>query len=188
MANGEHAPINPESGGEKQPFFERSPEIQDKKAERGAEDAPEKVERAIEQAKAEANKEAISGREVNKGEHKAKHTEPTIITSASRKESYNHTMKQIQSEMSAPARAFSKVIHNPAVERISDTVGNTVARPDAILSGSLFAFVLVLALYLMARHYGFALSGFETIAAFVIGWGLGIIFDLIRSMIAGKRN
>jgi hypothetical protein len=94
----------------------------------------------------------------------------------------------VQNEMSAPARAFSKVIHNPAVERISDAVGSTVARPDAILSGSACACIVVLGLYLFAKYYGFSLTGFETIGAFIAGWSLGIVFDFLRRLFAGKRS
>jgi hypothetical protein len=101
--------------------------------------------------------------------------------------SYKRTMTHIQSEMSAPSRAFSKVIHNKAVEKTSDVVGATVARPNAILAGSIFAFVFTLATYLVAKHYGYQLSGFETIGSFALGWVVGLLFDFFRVMITGKR-
>jgi len=96
-------------------------------------------------------------------------------------------MKETQAQMSAPARAFSKTIHNPVVERTSEVVGSTVARPNAILAGSLSAFILTLVIYLVAKYYGYPLSGFETIAAFVLGWAIGLLIDYLRVMITGKR-
>ena len=184
MSGPEHAPYSPERG-EQPRSLERAPEILDRKTERAGE-SPEEVEKNIEKAREEVNKEAISGREVSGGEKKQKN-EDTSPTFRSRKESYDHTMKTVRSELSAPARAFSKVIHNPVVERTSEVVGSTVARPNAILSGSIFAALAVLGLYLVARYYGFALSGFETIGAFIVGWAIGIVFDLLRGMITGKR-
>lgn len=184
MTSPERAPHSPETA-EKPHDFERAPEVQDQKIEQAPESRKE-VEKNIEKARTEAEHEAVSGREVNRGEHK-KDDEPAPITHHTREESYKHTMKNIRGDMSAPARAFSKVIHNPAVERVSEVVGSTVARPDAILSGSVMACICVLGLYLLARYNGFALSGFETIAAFVVGWALGIVFDLLRGMITGKR-
>lgn len=102
--------------------------------------------------------------------------------------SYKRTMTHIQSEMSAPSRAFSKVIHNKAVEKASDVAGATIARPNAILAGSIFAFVFTLATYLIAKHYGYQLSGFETIGSFALGWVVGLLFDYLRVMITGKRS
>src|SRR6185503_8066877 len=182
MATPERAPHTPESGVEQPRDLERAPEILDRKAEKAGETS-EEAEKNIEKAREEVNKEAISGREVSGGENKPKGEDMTAAPHRSRKESYDHTMKTVRGELSAPSRVFSKVIHNPVVERTSEVVGSTVARPNAILSGSLFAGVSVLALYLIARHYGFALSGFETIATFIVGWALGILFDLLRGMI-----
>ncbi len=186
MASPEHLAHGPERGAEQPRDFERAPEILDTKAEKP--ESREEVEKKVENAREEANKEALSGRETSKGEHKTKGDDTTRPLPQSRKQSYNHTMKSVQAELSAPARAFSKVIHNPAVERVSEAVGSTVARPDAILSGSVFACVLVLAVYLLGRYYGFELRGSETIITFVIGWILGLAFDFLRALISGKRQ
>lgn len=90
--------------------------------------------------------------------------------------------------MPASQRAFSKFIHNPAVEKTSEAVGNTVARPNAILAGAVVAFFLVLLVYVVAKFYGYRLSGFETIGAFIIGWIIGILYDFFRVMITGKKS
>ena len=96
-------------------------------------------------------------------------------------------MKEVRSQMSAPSRTFSKVIHNKTVEKVSDGVGATIARPNAILSGAIFAFVLTLGVYLLAKNLGYPLSGFETIAAFILGWMLGIAYDFLKVMITGRK-
>ena len=96
-------------------------------------------------------------------------------------------MKQLQSELKPSQRAFSKFIHNPVVEKTSDAVGSTVARPNAILAGAVTAFILVLAVYLIAKFYGYTLSGFETIGAFIVGWILGLLYDFFKVMITGKN-
>ena len=101
--------------------------------------------------------------------------------------SYNTTMSEVRTQMSAPSRTFSKVIHNKAVEKVSNAVGATVARPNAILTGAVFAFVLTLGVYLLAKNLGYPLSGFETIGAFVLGWILGICYDFLKVMITGRK-
>ena len=103
------------------------------------------------------------------------------------KESYDNTMEEIHSQMPSTNRAFSKVIHNRVVEATSEAIGSTLARPTAVLTGSVTAFVIVLGVYLVARYYGYPLSGSETLIAFAAGWLIGIIFDFFRAMITGKR-
>jgi len=97
-------------------------------------------------------------------------------------------MTKLQEELPPVQRGFSKLIHNPAVEKTSEVVGSTVARPNAILAGAVVAFFAVLIVYLTAKHYGYILSGFETIGAFIVGWVLGILYDFFRVMITGKKS
>lgn len=110
------------------------------------------------------------------------------ISSKQKDASFKKTITTIQTELPLPSRAFSKLIHNKAVEKVSDTVGSTIARPNAILAGSAFAFVFTLVIFLVARYYGYPLSGSETIAGFIIGWATGLLFDYLRVMISGKTS
>ena len=109
------------------------------------------------------------------------------LSKKQKSEAYKATITRVQAELPAGKRAFSKVIHNPVVEQTSEALGNTIARPNAILAGSVMAFVLVLIVFLVANHFGYALSGFETIGAFVAGWIIGLLFDFFKVMITGKR-
>lgn len=109
------------------------------------------------------------------------------ITKRERKASYEATMHEVRSQMSGSSRAFSVVIHNPTVEKVSDFVGGTIARPNAILSGAVFAFLFTLAIYLIARFNGYALSGTESIASFALGWLIGIAFDYLKLVVTGKK-
>ena len=102
--------------------------------------------------------------------------------------SFDTTMIEIRTHMSAPGRVFSGFIHNKAVEKVSEAVGSTIARPNAILSGAIFAFVFTLVIYLVARHNGYPISGSETIASFALGWIVGLLFDYIRVLVLGKNK
>jgi hypothetical protein len=168
------------------------------KAEAAVERASEKStvkngEKAEKEARHEALKEAIS---VERGSAEKKNKEPAgspakrrhgVVSKKERTASYKHHMKQLQSELSPTQRTFSKFIHNPVVEKTSEVVGNTVARPNAVLSGAIVAFFLVLGVYLVSKYYGYTLSGFETIGAFIVGWVLGILYDFFKVMITGKK-
>lgn len=109
------------------------------------------------------------------------------ISLKERDASFTATLKEARTHMPAPSRAFSTVIHNKAIEKVSEGVGNTIARPNAILTGAIFAFIATLGLYLIAKNMGYQLSGFETIGAFIVGWILGIIFDFLKVMITGQK-
>lgn len=168
------------------------------KAEAAVERASEKGtvengENAEKQARHEALKEAISvergsaekkGKEASASPAKRRHG---VVSKKERAASYKHHMKQLQTELNPSQRAFSKFIHNPVVEKTSDTVGATIARPNAVLAGAVVAFFLVLAVYVASKYYGYTLSGFETIGAFIIGWLLGILYDFFKVMITGKK-
>lgn len=91
--------------------------------------------------------------------------------------SFNSQMNHAREHMNPAERTFSRFIHSKPVEVTSDFIGATIARPNALLSGSIFAFLAVTILYFTANHFGFKLSGFESIGAFIIGWILGIIYD-----------
>jgi len=152
----------------------------------------ESGEKAEEKARIEALESAIS---VERGgaEKKTKHNDtptPRRRGGISKKEktvAYKKHMKQVQAELPAPERAFSKIIHAPVVEKTSEFVGGTVARPNAILSGAVVAFFLVLAVYIVAKNLGYTLSGFETIGAFIIGWVIGVLYDYFKVLVTGKK-
>ncbi len=110
-----------------------------------------------------------------------------IATRSKREQAFTTIMKDIKPHMSPASRTFSNIIHNPIVEKVSDATGKTIARPNAILSGSVCACISVLGVYLIARHYGYPLSGSETIISFALGWTAGIIYDFAVSAYRGGR-
>jgi hypothetical protein len=101
--------------------------------------------------------------------------------------SYNRIIKRIQDELPMAKNLFSKIIHNNIVEKTSDIIASTIARPNAILFGSIAAFVVTLSTYTIARTDGYSLSGFETILAFIIGWLLGITYDYLKILFAVNK-
>ena len=168
---------------------ERSVELKRHHEEGERHNEAESKASAIEKARTEAGSEALFSKEYSE-ERKQPHNdseEPSFATKPQKETAYKQTMRDIQTTMKPTERAFSKIIHNPVVERVSDITGATIARPNALLFGSLFAFIGVLALYMYARYVGFALSGFDTIAAFIIGWVIGQLVDFFRIMIVGKN-
>lgn len=159
--------------------------------EKAGELSPESNETSSERARLEALENAVSVERSSRSKEKA-NAPPAARRGAINKRdldaNYKRTMQQVQSELSKPSRAFSKVIHTKAVEKTSDALESTVARPNAILAGAIMAFIFTLAIYLVAKNYGYRLSGFETIGGFILGWIVGLLFDYFKIMITGKRS
>jgi len=159
-------------------------------AENSVERSSEQKERTIENAQIEAAEHAISkeagGAEKDRREPIQAPRRKGGISRKESEQSFKRHIGRVQEQLSAPSRAFSKIIHNKAVEQTSDFVGSTVARPDAILSGAVAAFILVLGVYLISKSFGYVLSGFETIAAFAFGWVIGTVYDYIKVLVTGK--
>lgn len=143
-------------------------------------------------AQVEALKQAGSSEEL-KTIHSKNHTSSPAerrgpITKKQLDARFKHTMKAVQDDLPPVSRNFSKFIHSKPIEKASDAIGNTIARPNALLAGAIGAFALTLAIYIFAKNMGYRLSGFEPIAAFLTGWILGLLYDYFRIMITGKKN
>ncbi len=102
--------------------------------------------------------------------------------------SFKRSMDHVQKDMSPASRTFSKVIHNPAVEKVSDAVGSTIARPNLIIAGGLGTLILCSFVYLVAKQYGYVLSGFEAIGTFILGWCIGAIIEFARAGFLNHRR
>lgn len=193
MSSPEQQPQGPETGIETPRVSAERYEALANKAEKGAEKSLESNEKSAEKARIEALEKAVS---VEKGgaekDRKPKHAAPVrrrgTISKKEKTASFKQHMKQVQAELPPVQRAFSKFIHHPAVEKASEAIGSTVARPNAILAGSVTAFFLVLAVYLIAKNLGYPLSGFETIGAFIAGWVIGLLYDYVKVMVTGKKS
>lgn len=171
------------------PAIERLEKIT-KTPESSPELSPRDIEARAEKARKEALESAVSVE--SGGKEKAEKHDDTSrrgpISKKQREKSFSETMHRVQNELPVMGRTYSKVIHNKYIEKPSEIVGNTIARPNALLAGAFMAFLLTLVVYTTAKTFGYTLSGFETIASFVVGWTLGIIYDYLRLLFTGKKS
>lgn len=106
--------------------------------------------------------------------------------------SFNTTMHHVRQQLTGPQKVFSKVIHQPVVEKTSEFVGKTVARPSGILGATIAACIGLLSIYSIARFAGFSLSGSEMplllIGGFIAGLLIEWIFKSLRSILMPQRG
>lgn len=191
MTNNEKFPNKTESRAESnETALDRFKDL-DNKYEKSIELSSEELSNQTERARNEALEIATS---IERGSKEAeKEQKPTTaprhgtITKKQKNDSYKRTIKRVQSELPTRDKVFSKIIHNDVVEKTSEIVGNTVARPNSILAGAICAFILTLATYYIAKNIGYRLSGSETIISFCIGWIIGLLYDYLKTLIFGKK-
>lgn len=193
MAGPEQLHGGPEQSAEKlgEAAQEQSERLHNR-LEKVGELSPDNQAEQIEKARSEASKEALMSKEAGREQYRDAHdgAAPAIqrVTKQQKEQEYTTTMNRVQTHLSAPSRAFSKVIHAPIIEKTSDVAGKTIARPNAILAGGISAFLLSGITYLLARTFGYPLSGFETIGTFTLGFIIGIVYDFLKVMVTGKKS
>jgi len=144
----------------------------------------------IEHIRAKAEHEAERAHKTSeqlKEPSKAETDQPMLVNRELKQMAYRRTLKRARSHLPAPARAFSKVIHHPAVEAVSEVAGATVARPSGVLAGGITAFLGSSLFLWIARHYGYEYNFLLFAALFVGGFMIGLIIELILRLVSSRR-
>ncbi len=87
-------------------------------------------------------------------------------------------LQEVQSNLSGGERTFSKVIHNKAVNAVSTSLSNTIARPTGVFWGGLFACLATGGLYFTAKYIGFQYNYLISLISFVGGYLAGLLVEL----------
>ena len=147
------------------------------KAEHTPKDNIESIQRSIEAT-------AISGKEYSIGEkEKATPHTPLFVTKRLKNDAYKKLIKKTQSHLSKPERNFSKFIHRPAIERVSEAASKTVARPSGILFGGLAAFLASLFLLIISKRAGFTYNYLFFFIVFVGGYFSGLLIEAVYRLV-----
>ena len=139
------------------------------------------TEKNVEQLSKHVEQHAVSGKERAVGETESTHNNHPVIVNAQLKDmAFSRAMTRTRKQLSPFSRTFSKVIHNKTVDRASEAIGKTVARPMSVLWGAIFAFVGSSALLWITRHYGYEYNYLAAILLFIGGAILGITIESVR--------
>lgn len=136
----------------------------------------------LEKIRKSIDNEAIDKSEHKKPAHdKERHEsdQPVLVNKELKDIAYKRTLKKTQSKLSPTSRLFSKVIHQPVIEKASEVAGNTVARPSGILFGGIFSFLGSSGFLWAAKHYGYEYNFLLFIIFFAGGFLIGLAIELI---------
>jgi hypothetical protein len=101
---------------------------------------------------------------------------------------YQHTLASLQRSLTPVSRTFSKLIHTPAVEKTSETLEKTVARPSVTVGATWTALIVGGIFYFTARHFGYSLSGSEMLFSFIVGAVIGLLLEGFWRAARGRRS
>jgi hypothetical protein len=167
--------------GEKAPSAESLKDQQEKLKNLldSAEKASHEYEHSIENIRDKIEDEAVSGKESSAGDNgrdsQSQHV--PIIDRKVKQQTYQKTLHHVQRQLPKAQRAFSKFVHRPVVEAVSEASAKTVARPSGLFGGGLCALIGSFALVWISRHYGFYYNPFVFIALVIAGFALGVLIE-----------
>lgn len=178
--------------GEQLKNIESTSERNTARAEKAAEKQPEKNISLEEARRTVEGERAVSSESVKQSLEGAGTKAPATPQPANRelkKLMFDRTLNKVQHRLPTPERVLSKVIHQPAVDKLSDISSKTIARPSGILSGGIFALVgSVLYLYI-TKHGGYDYNYFLFFICFVAGFVFGLFIELLMYLAhASKRK
>lgn len=159
---------------------ERLQQLAEQAPERSPENQQDRVERAREQLKQHEQAPPPAA-------EAAPTAQPSFTARLDRALNYTQTMASVQRRLTPASRAFSKVIHAPAVEKTSEVLGATVMRPSVTLGATWTALIVGLVFYGFARHYGYRLAGSELIVALIAGGILGAVIESLGRLVRRRR-
>jgi hypothetical protein len=142
-------------------------ELTDSEKEHGSNEQLEKLQRHVESQALSKHEHPHSEKEHNAQQH------PVLIRKDIKEIQFNRAMTRVRKKLSVPSRAFSRVIHVSAIDKSSEFIGKTVARPSGLLAGSVIAFVGTSILLWVTRYNGYEYNYLLVILLFVGGLIIG---------------
>lgn len=181
--------ITPDKNNEQERPAEVLPNTQEQESK-----APEQSQQAqnertqaekLNELRQEVKEEAVSASEsLAKQAAQDQAPAPTpLVNKDLKKLKYKRTLASVQKDLNAPERVLSKVIHNRAVESVSNAAGKTVARPSGLLVGGILAFVGTSGYLWATKHYGYEYNFLLFFIFFVGGFVLGLIIELLTRLV-----
>ena len=139
---------------------------------------------SVESRAKKVEKHSTSSDELERSFHETrgeKTKEPQYVTPSLKGQAKKQALKNIRRELSPAGRIFSKAIHQPIVDAVSETAGKTIARPTGLLSGGMFSLISSIAVFGAAKYYGYEYNFFIGIISFIGGFITGLLIEgLVR--------
>lgn len=179
---GEKMKFDPESGNESLPNPGEHPERPARLKENQAENSRNLHKENLEQILGKIETTAKTAQEAGHRHTEAKASEkpnPRFIGKQLKENSLKGSLRRVQKDLKPYQRPFSKLIHNRAVEYISEAGAKTVGRPSGLLAGGVAFFSVSVVVLFVSRYYGYEYNFFIGLISFPIGFLVGLAGEFI---------
>jgi len=153
-----------------------------------AESAEQFSDQQIETIRTTIEQEAFAGKEINPSEHHKDSVGAYGSHQELKTTAYNRTLSSIQSRLKGPEKGFSKLIHKPTIEKLSNFGSQTVARPSGILGGGVCALIGSSLLVYLSKHYGFEYNYLVFVILFIAGYLVGSLLEIVVRLLFRHRK
>lgn len=140
----------------------------------------EQIRRSVEQA-------AASSRDINIEQSTADQQHHQAITKDLRSKAYWRSLHRIRAHLNPTERSFSRIIHQPLIDKVSEVTSRTAARPIGLLWASITALLGSLAALIWAKRYGYGFNYSLLILLFVIGYCFGLLYEILIRLLRKVR-
>lgn len=113
---------------------------------------------------------------------------PQALNADSRRAASYSALQHIRRRLPAPERALSRIVHQPAVQAVSELGGKTISRPSGLLGGGLCAFLGSSAYLYLTKHIGFRYNYLLFLAFFVGGFAIGLLIELLVRLVRFRQQ
>lgn len=169
-----------ESGSTPEFDPKESEKLKDALAEKLGEEAEkaEAKQESLEKIRENIEKTAASKKEIEHSRSETVASESVLKAGGQLKNiAFKQKMRDVQRKEKPAERRFSRIIHQPVVEEISNLAEGTVARPSGLLFGGIFSVLSSLLVLYIARHYGYEYNFLVGIVSFAGGFALGLLLE-----------
>lgn len=186
---------------EREPNYNAGPstEFDSQEFEKLNEAAAEKRREAAEKAEAKKKslelirkniEEAAASKEQMEVNQLEKEVEHSVLKASGQLKNIavKQRIREVQRKETPAVRTFSKVVHQPVVEEISNIAESTVARPSGLLVGGIVSVISSLVVLYISRHYGYEYNFMIGLLGFAGGFVLGLILEGIWRLFKPRRH
>lgn len=111
-----------------------------------------------------------------------------VIGSELRDRTLHQEIKHIQKQLPPLQKSFSKVVHNPVIDTLSEVSSKTLGRPSGLLSGGAASLIVSSLALFISRYYGYRYNFLVGLLAFVGGFFLGLLIESLLHLTGRKKG
>jgi hypothetical protein len=132
-------------------------------------------QKALEQAKSSSETASLAEQAPDKAA-------PTFVNHDLKVIARNRLLKQVRENLPKNQRVFSRIIHQPVVDNISEISGKTIGRPSGLLAGGICALLGSSIFLYIAKHYGYRYNFLLWVIFFVGGFVIGLLLEAVVAL------